>query len=68
MAKRNGGSSHMIDIAKEGLSTLRNVDREVAAIRGDLRAASIEQAHLQKTLDAMHRRVDSLTGPRDAKE
>jgi len=61
LAKRNGDTrSHMIDIAREQLSTLRAVDREIAAIRGDLRAASIEQANLQKTVDALHGRFDRV--------
>jgi len=67
LAKRNGETQHhMIDIAREQLSTTRNIDREIAAIRGDLRAASIEQAHLQKTVDALHRRIDIVT--KDAKD
>ena len=65
VAKRNGSSTppidHLIDIARDQLSALRALDKEVAAIRGDLRAASIEQAHLQKTVDALHSRMNALT-------
>jgi hypothetical protein len=71
LAKRNGDTrNHLLENGREQLTTLRNIDREIAAIRGDLRAASIEQSHLQKTVDALHRRIDTVTGPRssDAKD
>jgi chromosome segregation ATPase len=49
------------DTGREQLSLLRSIDREMAAIRSDMRAASIEQAHLQRTVDALHRRQDEWT-------
>jgi len=62
VTKRNGDSGHsiehLVDIARDQLGALRALDKEVAAIRGDLRASGIQLAHLQKTVDALHRRCD----------
>jgi len=65
LAKRNGGNDPGVDIkaltdvAREQLGVMREVERGVASIRSDLRAAALEQGHLQKSVDAMHRRFDS---------
>jgi allophanate hydrolase subunit 1 len=49
------------EVAKEQLEALREVSQSIAAIRYDLRAQALEQSHLQKTVDAVHERIDRLT-------
>ena len=60
--KRDGGSDnsiHLLDVARDQLKTLHEIDKEVAGMRTDLRALWTAQNHLDRKVDALHRRFDS---------
>lgn len=55
----NGESPILIDINRDQLKVLHDIDKELAAIRNDLRSLWIAQNHLDRKVDALHRRYDS---------
>jgi hypothetical protein len=58
--RRSNGNGGGNPLAGEQLAALREISHGIAALRSDLRAAALEQGHLQKTVDAVHSRMDNL--------
>lgn len=67
--RRNGIAhppSRVEEILDRQLETLRGMEKELASIHFDLRASSREQAHLQRSVDKVHDRLDKITVSRGA--
>ncbi len=62
VSRRNGGenpTAHLVDIGRDQLKTLHDIDKEIAGIRSDLRSLWVATNHLDRKVDALHRRFDS---------
>jgi len=65
--KRNGGPKPpdpalavLTEIARDQLSEMRDVAKGISSMRSDLRMAALEQSHLQKSVEALHGRLDKV--------
>lgn len=54
-----GSSAHLVDIGRDQLKVLHTIDKELAGMRSDLRSLWVAQNHLDRKVDALHRRFDS---------
>jgi len=50
--------AELTQLAREQLAAMHCVDKGLDGLRYDLRAHGLEQAHLQKSVEALHRRLD----------
>lgn len=59
--KRNGGegSAALVRINQQILNTLHSIDKEIAGVRHELRSLWTAHSHLDRKVDALHRRYDS---------
>ena len=60
----NGDTKLIVEVLKEQSSVLREIRDGLVAMRSDQRMASLELAHLQKSVDALHARIDRVAGAR----
>lgn len=56
---QNGDARLIVDAVREQSTLLRDIRDGVIAMRADLRMQGLEQAHLQKSVDALHSRIDA---------
>lgn len=58
--KKNGdGNAALTRINQEQLNTLHSIDKEIAGVRHEMRSLWTAHNHLDRKVDALHRRFDS---------
>jgi len=55
------GIKALHDIGYEQLDVMRDLGKSLDALTYEIRAQGLEQGHVQKSVEALHRRVDDVT-------